>query len=125
MLYIALVPAFYSERYSLALAPFYLTGTGIAVASPWLLRRLTINSVPVPWVLAGVLFVFSIVTSVLAQRATFDSIPREVIPAARTLRLSARPDARVMALKSHIAYYSGLDFAPIGASPSRGCFPAT
>ena len=69
-----------------------------------------------PLVLAGVLFVISIVTSVSVQRTALASLPREVIPAAHALRSHAHPGARVMALKSHIAYYAGLDFVPMPAT---------
>ena len=113
LLYVALIPAFYSERYSLVLAPFYLSSAGIVAASPWLARRLKMGAVPVPLVFACAVFVLSMVTSVSAQRSVLATLPREVIPTAQTLSSRARHGARVMALKSHIAYYSGLDFAPM------------
>ena len=113
LLYLTLVPAFYSERYSLMLAPFYLTLAGIAATSPWLARHASVRRVPVPQLLALVAFALSIAASVSAQRAALDTVPTEVIPIAKVLRAHARPDDDVMAMKSHIAWYSGLRFRPM------------
>jgi tetratricopeptide repeat protein len=114
--YLTLIPAFYSERYSLVLAPFYLTLTGIMATSPWLGRRARVGAVPVPLLLACIPLALSMVTSVTDQRATLADTPREVLRVAPILSTSARTGARVMALKPHIAYYSGLAFTPMPAT---------
>jgi len=113
LLYLCLVPAFYSERYSLALAPFYLALAGAAVASPLLERR---PGLPMLRALAGVPLAFSITASFSAQRSALDTVPAEVIPVARALRSAAAPGARVMALKSQIAFYARLGFVPMPAT---------
>jgi hypothetical protein len=113
LLYLTLIPAFYSERYSMALAPFYLTLAGIAATSAWLARHSSVGRIPVPRLLALLAFALTISASVSAQRAALDTVPTEVIPIARVLRARAHPDDDVMAVKSHIAYYSGLRFTPL------------
>jgi len=120
LLYLTLIPAFYSERYSLMLAPFYLALAAIAATSPWLAQRLRVGRVPVGPLLAGVALALSIAASISAQRAALDTVPSEVIPVAKVLRNRAHPGSEVMAMKSHIAYESGLHFTPMPATSRLG-----
>ncbi len=115
-LYLALIPAFYSERYSLALAPFYLSLAGIAATCLWLGRDARVRLAAVPRLLALLAFALSIAASGSVQRAALDTVPTEVIPIAKALRAHAHPDDDVMAIKPHIAYYSGLRFRPMAAT---------
>jgi 4-amino-4-deoxy-L-arabinose transferase-like glycosyltransferase len=114
--YVALIPAFYSERYALALAPFYLALAGCAALSPWLWRHLRAGALPLLPVMACAALAFSIVNSVAAQRAVLETVPLEVLPVARTLRADAPAGASVMALKSQIAFNANLAFVPMPAT---------
>ena len=109
LLFLTLVPVFYSERYSLALLPAYATLAALAFASPvfafavrggrrWLKPLLAI--VPVATALAA---------SVKVQARMIDQLPIEVLTAARTLREQRRPGDVVIARKGHIAYHGGVE----------------
>ncbi len=110
-LYIALVPAPASARYSLVLAPFYLALAGLALACPRLpLAKLRTRLAP----LAGAaLLALSLVTSVRAQRETFALLPVETLDVARPLHRVAPAERRVMALKPHVAWLADAAFVPM------------
>ncbi len=112
-LFLSVVPAFYSERYSLPLVPVYATLAGVAFGSPrfaFALRK------PAGVWLKGVLFALvllaSVWQSVRYQLRAVDQLPVEVIEAARTLRSLAHPGDRVIARKPHLAFHSGVEPAP-------------
>jgi hypothetical protein len=121
LLYATLVPVFYSERYSLPLAPVYLALAGAAVSS----TRLRLRGRPVPqvllaWALPLLLLTLLVADSVRYQQARLGQLPFEVVEAGRALRGIAPLHARVMARKGHIGYYSGLTvepFPPVGTLP--------
>jgi tetratricopeptide (TPR) repeat protein len=116
--YLALVPAFYSARYALALAPFELALAGAFVASPWLWRRNRLGPLPITCTVAAIVFAISLVANVKAQRAVLDAVPTEVIPVARALREEAGAGARIMATKPQIAFQSSAEFTPMPATSS-------
>ena len=116
--YLALVPAFYSARYALALAPFELALAGALVASPWLGRHARLGSLPLAYVAAAIVLTFSLTTNVRAQREVLDAVPREVIPVARVLRENPGTGARVMAIKPQIAFESRAELTPMPATSS-------
>ena len=108
LLFLALVPAFYSERYSLALLPYYAAAAALFFASP----RFALVLVPLrrAWlkpVLALLPLAFGIAAAVRVQARVLDQLPLEVLDAARTLRSQARPGDRVIARKAHVAFHSG------------------
>ncbi len=118
LLYLALVPATYSERYSLVLAPCYLMFAGVLIDAAWQGAVARKRSGVALAVLVCVPFALSIRASVAEQRGVWESLPTEVLTVARALRERAGPGARVMALKSHIAYYSGAALVPMPATTS-------
>jgi tetratricopeptide (TPR) repeat protein len=113
LLFLALVPVFYSERYSLALLPVYATAAGALFATPRL--ALALLRGPRPWLkpaLALVPLALATVASVRVQQRVTAQLPVEVLPAARELGALARPGDRVIARKGHIAFYAGLQPVP-------------
>jgi hypothetical protein len=113
MLFLTLVPVFYSERYSLALLPVYATLAGAAFASPALAlalgrgRRVWLKAAAAPAVIA-----LALPAGVARQAHTFDQLPIEVLDAGRVLHAMRLPGDRVISRKAHIAYYG--DCEPIG-----------
>ena len=110
LLFLTLVPVFYSERYSLALLPLYATLAGVAFGSPLLAvavgreRRVWLKPL-----LAIVPLAFALHASWKQQARALDQLPVEVRPCAATLeRLAARGD-RVIARKGHIGYHAGVE----------------
>jgi hypothetical protein len=111
-LFALLVPAFHSERYSLALAPFYLTLAGLAFGTGLASGRGRPTRFPILAAIALVAVALSIRASASLQREVRDQLPVEVVPAGRTLATAARPGDRVMSRKGQIGYYSGLRIEP-------------
>ena len=111
-LFIVLVPVFYSPRYSLPLAPFYLTLAAVAIASPRYALAVGRAGVPLKWLIALLPVALTLQSNVALQRQLESQTPVEVIEAGRALRAAAPPGARVVSRKGHIGYYSGLEVAP-------------
>ncbi len=113
--FLALVPAFHSERYSLAVLPFYATLSGLAFATPvfalgWMPRpglRLWFKAV-----LAVIPLAFATRASVALQRDVIDQLPVEVLQAAETLRELKTPGDRLVARKGHLAWHAGVEPLP-------------
>lgn len=103
----AFVPAFYSERYSLALLPFYAVAAAALFASPWfalpLGGRLWLKSL-----LAVVPLALGVAGSIDLQRRVLAQQPTESLACAETLRSLARPGDRVITRKPHVAYLAGV-----------------
>lgn len=112
LLYLALVPVFHSERYSLSFAPIVLALAGAALASPRLARFARPHGVPLIAAAGLAVLGLSVADSVAQQRTHLRQLPLEVLEAGRALRRVAPPDARVLCRKAHIGYYAGLDVAP-------------
>jgi tetratricopeptide (TPR) repeat protein len=111
-LFILLVPVFYSPRYSLPLAPFYLTLAAVAIASPQYALAAGRAGVPLKWLIALLPVALTLQSNVALQRQLESQTPVEVIEAGRALRDAAQPGAKVVSRKGHIGYYSGLEVAP-------------
>jgi 4-amino-4-deoxy-L-arabinose transferase-like glycosyltransferase len=111
-LFITLVPAIHSERYSLPLAPVYLTLAGAAAASPRLIRVVKGWLVPLNWVLALLPLWSSGTASLNAQRQVLRELPVEILEAATILDHAASRGTRILARKPHIAYHAGLTLVP-------------
>jgi 4-amino-4-deoxy-L-arabinose transferase-like glycosyltransferase len=110
LLFLALVPTFHAERYSLALLPFYATAAALCFASP----RFALETTGGPrlWLkpaLALLPLALSLAASVRVQARVMDQLPVEVLEAARTLRAEARPLDRVIARKAHLAFHAGVE----------------
>lgn len=113
LLFLTLVPVFYSERYSLALLPAYATLAALAFASPrwalalgpdaraWLKPALAL----IPLLLAGQ-------RTVRGETRFFSQLPVEVLPCADTLRSIKQPGDRVIARKPHLATLAGVEAVP-------------
>jgi hypothetical protein len=106
LLFLTLVPVFYSERYSLALLPVYATLAGAAFASP--LLALAAGRGPRVWLKtlgAPLLVALALPAGLARQARTFEQLPYEVLDAGKALHgLRAHGD-RVISRKAHIAYY--------------------
>jgi len=116
LLFLALVPAFHSERYSLAVLPLWALLAAGAFASP----QFALVRGRVWWKL---LLVPAVLVPVLATTRAFtarvlDQLPVEVLDAARQVRPHVRPGEKVMARKPHFAWYAGLTPAPIPLTDS-------
>ena len=122
-LFITLVPAIHSERYSLPLAPIYLTLAGVAAASPRLIPIVNGRLFPLKWVLALLPLLISGTTSLNTQREVLHKLPVEVLEAAKVLDRTATRGTRILARKPHIAYVAGLTLVPfpaVGTLPELG-----
>ena len=109
--FLALVPAFHSERYSLALLPLYAVLAAATFASP-ALAVVVGRGVWLKPALAFVPLGLALATSVALQAHIITQLPVEVIPSAERLRALARPGDKVIARKPHIAFLSGLEALP-------------
>lgn len=109
LLFLTLVPVFYSERYSLALLPMYASLAALAFASPQLAFVLGSGRLWLKPLLAAIPLTSLILASVKVQARMIDQLPIEVLTAAKTLRELRRPGDRVIARKSHIAYHGGVE----------------
>ena len=107
LFFLSLVPVFYSERYALALLPFYAAGAAALFASPRFAlvvgRRLWLKPL-----LAAVPLGLAAASSLDLQRRVLAQQPVEALACAETLRSLARPGDRVIARKPHIAYLAGI-----------------
>jgi tetratricopeptide (TPR) repeat protein len=121
LLFLALVPAFYSERYSLSLLPYYAASAALFFASPRF--ALVLLRGPRPWLkpaLALLPLTLALAATLRSQARVLDQLPVEVLDAARTLRSLARPGDRVIARKPHVAFHSGVEPVPF---PFVGTLP--
>lgn len=113
LLFLALVPTFYAERYSLALLPCYAAAAAMLFASPRF--ALVLQRGPRIWLkpaLALLPLGLALATTVRSQARVLDQLPVEVLDAARTLRSLARPGDRVIARKAHLAFHAGVEPVP-------------
>uniref|UniRef100_A0A832I550 Glycosyltransferase RgtA/B/C/D-like domain-containing protein n=1 Tax=Eiseniibacteriota bacterium TaxID=2212470 RepID=A0A832I550_UNCEI len=117
---LVLVPAFHSERYSLAALPFYATLAGIAFGSPRFAFALKPSGVWLKTALALVPLAFAVAASARVQARAIDQLPVEVLDAAQVLRERARPGDKVIARKAHIAWHGGVQALPFPFADSLG-----
>jgi hypothetical protein len=106
--FLALVPAFHSERYSLAILPAYLALAAMLFASP----RLALVAGGRVWLKAALLAATLVVTlnaSRVMLAFTIDQLPVQVLECARVLRALRQPGDRVIARKPHIAFHGGVE----------------
>jgi hypothetical protein len=111
LLFLALVPAFHSERYSLAVLPLWAVLGAVAFASP----RFALATGRWWWKLA--LLPLVVVPALAVTRSftarVLDQLPVEVLEAARQVRPYLRPGDKVLARKPHFAWHAGLTPAPL------------
>lgn len=110
LLFLSLVPVFYSERYSLPLAPIYAALAGAAFGLP--VFALAFGPGGRVWgklLLALIPLVIATDRSVAIERRAIDQLPVEVLESANVLRTLARPGDKVIARKPHMAFHSGVE----------------
>ena len=106
LLFFTLVPAFHSERYSLAMLPMWALFAASLFASP----RFALEAMRIPWKLALVLAVLVpslTITRDFAARV-IHQLPVEVRDAALQMKPYVTPGEPVLARKPHFAWYAGL-----------------
>jgi tetratricopeptide (TPR) repeat protein len=109
LLFLSLVPVFHSERYSLALLPFYATLAATAFASPVL--ALGVGRSRRVWLKPILAFVMvaALLPAFLRRHAfNLGQLPVEAVEAGETLRRLRRPGDKLIARKPHVAYYGGV-----------------
>jgi tetratricopeptide (TPR) repeat protein len=105
--FLALVPVFHSERYSLMLLPYYAIAAAALFAAPAFALVLGGRLALKP-ALAILPLAFAVASSIDLQRRILAQQPTEALAAAGTLRTLARPGDRVIARKPHIAALAGV-----------------
>ena len=122
LFFLTLVPAFYSERYALAVLPGWALLAGVAVASPRFAGAFRVAGRGV-WLkaLVAVLPVgLSLQASVALQQQQARYLPLEALTIARAVKPLLRPGDRVMARKSYFAWHAGLEAVPFPFADSLG-----
>lgn len=122
LVFLALVPAFHSSRYSLLVLPAWAILAAAAFTSPRLSP--SVRRVPVLAAVALVPLAFSLRATVAEERRTLDQLPREARQAGEVLRRLARPGDVVIARKAHVAYYGGVRAAPFPFADSLAALAA-
>ena len=115
LLFLTLVPVFYSERYSLALLPVYATLAALAFASPRFALALALGPNTRVWLKPALVLVPLLLAgqrTVRGETRLFTQLPTEVLPCADTLRTLKQPGDRVIARKPHLATISGVEAVP-------------
>jgi hypothetical protein len=123
--FLVLVPAFHSERYSLAVLPFYAALAGLLFGRPRFALALRRPGVWLKAALAVAPIAAALVANVRLQARAIDQLPTEVLDAAKVLRELRRPGDRIIARKSHIAYYGGVEPLPFPFADSLGPLAAS
>ena len=110
LLFLTLVPAFHSERYSLAMLPAWAALAALALTSPRLALVLRAGDLRV-WLkpaLALLVIASALATSVAVQRRTLSQLPVEILEVAREARPYLIPGERVYARKPNFAWVAHL-----------------
>jgi tetratricopeptide (TPR) repeat protein len=113
LLFLTLVPIFYSERYGLPLIPIYATFAAAAFTSPIL--ALAFGRAPRLWLkpaLAALPLLLAVQNEVKATRRNLEQLPVEVLDCAETLRVLRRPGDGVICRKPQIAFHGGVAAVP-------------
>jgi tetratricopeptide (TPR) repeat protein len=106
VLFFTLVPAFHSERYSLAVLPMWAVFAASLFASPRL--ALEFARVPLKLVLVLLVLVPSLQQTQKFTARVINQLPVEVLDAAEQIKPFVHPGERVLARKPHFAWYAGL-----------------
>ena len=112
LLFGTLAPIFYSDRYSIPLAPVYIAAAAAAIASPRFALPFRWGRVPLKWLVAAIPIVLTLRANVAYQKRVMLDWPTEVVDAGRALARVAPRGARVLSRKGQIGYYSGLQNVP-------------
>ena len=121
LLYLTLVPVFYSERYSLALLPAYAALGALALASPsWAFVVRVPRRVWLKAAVAVLVVVLALATSWSYQARVIDQLPTEVLRSAAALRALEAPGDRVIARGGTLGFHAGLETVPFPFADSLG-----
>jgi hypothetical protein len=112
ILFVLLIPVFYSDRYTLPLVPFLLAFAAVFAASPRFAILVRRPGLPLKSLVAAATMILTLRATLAAQRFTAGMAPLEVLEAGPALARVARPGDRVLSRKGHIGYYSGLTVVP-------------
>ena len=110
--FLALVPAFHSERYALAVLPAWATLAGVAFASVRFAFPVSLRAGRTLWLKALLVAIplgASALTSLRVQQRALDQLPAEVLQAAAAVQGQVRPGDRVLARKPHFAFHAGME----------------
>lgn len=121
LLFMTLVPVFYSERYALALLPYYLAPAALGAGSPSF--ALALGAARRVWLKPAFALIplgLALSSSIALQKRHMNQLPVEVLGAARTLQRLERPGDRVIARKPHIASIAGADALPFPFTHTLG-----
>ncbi|HEY2955662.1 MAG TPA: glycosyltransferase family 39 protein [Candidatus Eisenbacteria bacterium] len=118
LLFLTLVPTFHSQRYSIALLPFYAVPPAIAFGSPRFALAFGRARRWLKPALAVVPLLFAVTQSVATQAYVVDQLPIEVLECAATLRQLKQPGDRLIARKWHLAFHAGVEGLPFPFSDS-------
>ena len=106
LFFLLLVPAFHSERYSLAVLPLWCALAGLAFSSPRL--ALATGGVWLKLLLLPLVLVLALgVTQAFAARVLYQ-LPVEARVAGEQVRPLVHPGDKVLARKPHFAWYAGM-----------------
>jgi len=122
LLFLTLVPAFHSERYSLAVLPLWAMFAAYAFASP----RFALPFAGIWWKLLLIPAVFLpsfAYTRAFAAR-TLDQLPVEVLEAARQVKPYLKPGDKVLARKPHFGWYAGMETLQLPLADSLSSWAA-
>jgi hypothetical protein len=110
LLFLTLVPAFHSERYSLAVLPAWTALAALGFASPRLalVVRAGGHRVWLKPALALLVLAFTLKGSIAFQRGVLSQLPVEVRTVAAAAKPLLRRGDRVYARKPHFAWHAGL-----------------
>ena len=123
--YASLAPVYYTERYSMVLAPLLL------LPGAWLVSHIAHGPGRRPQraLAAGALALLALAPTagwaLAYHRVCFEAMPLEARAAGEALRPLATPGQRLLARKAHVAFYAGLEpvpFPSFGALPTLGRF---
>jgi tetratricopeptide (TPR) repeat protein len=103
----ALTPAFYSDRYSMAVLPFYASLAGVALSSQWLTSWPRRAAWVVPALILAWPLAWSLRESIRLQRFVYEQLPRDVLRVSPLLRRERRTNDGVIARKGAVAFLSG------------------
>ena len=106
LFFLSLVPAFHSERYSMAVLPIWALLAAWAFASPRF--ALAVGGVWLKLLLVPLILLTALATTREFADRTINQLPLETREAAERVRPYLRPGDKVMARKPHFAWYAGL-----------------
>ncbi len=116
LFFVTLVPAFHSERYSLAVLPVWALLAAWAFASPRF--ALATGGVWLKWLVVPAVLVPALGATRTFAARTIEQLPVEARETAERIRPLVRPGDKVMSRKAHFAWYAGMQPVPLPVADS-------